>query len=146
MNQKGRQHKRWYLPAAALACLLAAVNASQGMVLCFGAHGHVAIEPADHLHCDGTVHCHEHGADVEPFHEHATGYAARERCNPCVDIPLSLGPLNGRTLSSLPEDAVTLAIGEPSALFRNLAPPCAVSEGVLLPAQQAALRSVMLQV
>ncbi len=142
MNQKGRQHQIRRLPVEVLICLLAAANASSGMVLCVGAHGHVAIEPLGHRHCDGTLH----DAHGEPSHEHDSGYTAQGRCRPCVDVPLSLGPLEKRSLSDLPPDAVSPVIGESPTVSRNLGTPAPASEGLFLPPDQTALRSIVLQV
>jgi len=146
MNQKGRQHQIRRLPVEVLICLLAAANASSGMVLCVGAHGHVAVEPLGHRHCDGTVHYHPHDTDAEPSDERTVGYATHDRCRPCVDVPLSLGPLEKRSLSDLPPDAVSLVIGEPSTVCRNLGVPAPASEGLFLPPDQTVLRTTVLQV
>jgi len=142
MNQEGRQHRRRYLPPILLVCLLATLNVSQGMVLCVGAAGHVAIEPLAHRHCDGTLH----DAHAEPSDELTAGYATRDRCHPCVDVPLSLGPLEKKRLSDLPPDAVSPAIGEPSTVCRNLVTPASASEGSFLPPDQTTLRCIVLQV
>jgi hypothetical protein len=145
MNRKRRKQRSWNALAILVTCLFVAIHASQGMVLCFGTHGHVAIEPAGHRHCDDAVHYHGHGADAEASHEKATGYVAQEHCDPCVDIPLSLGPLDERTGSSLPTTAVAVVIGEPSAASQNLPVPGIVSESALLPTHHTPLRGVVLQ-
>lgn len=146
MNRESRQRQRRHLPAILLICFLAALNASQGMVWCVAAHGHVAIEPLAHRHCDSTTHHHEHGANAEPSHDHDSGYTAQERCRPCVDIPLTLGPLDEKAPFSPANAAVALAIGEPSAPLRNPDASPDASDRTLLPSQQTALRSVVLQV
>ncbi|HPC96951.1 MAG TPA: hypothetical protein PLU87_18555 [Sedimentisphaerales bacterium] len=142
MKQKGRQHQIRRLPVEVLICLLAAANASSGMVLCVGAHGHVAVEPLAHRHCDGTLH----DAHAEPSREHDSGYTAQGRCRPCVDVPLSLGPLEKKSLCDLPPDAVSPVIGELPMVSRNRGAPAASPDGFLLPPDQTALRCTVLQV
>ena len=146
MNRESRQCQKRYLPAILLICLLAVLNASRGMVWCVGAHGHVAIEPLGHRHCDVAIHDHEHDVDAQSSREYDHSYTAPEDCRPCVDIPLTLGPLDERVLSSPPNAAVTLAIGEPSASLCNPDASPDASDRILLPSRQTALRSVVLQV
>ncbi len=78
-------------------CLLALGNVSHRMVLCVGAHGHVAIEPAGHSHCADTGDDHDCGP-AGP-RAGAGGHWAFARCGACVDIPLSLGVLDGWLVS-----------------------------------------------
>lgn len=144
MNRKSRQHQRRHLPPILLICFLATLNVSQGMVFCVGDAGHVAIEPLGHRHCDVAVH--DHDVDARFSHEHDRGYAASQDCRPCVDIPLTLGPLDERTLSRPPDAAVTLAIADPSASLRHADASPDASDRPLLYSQQTALRSVVLQV
>lgn len=146
MNQKDRHDQIRRLPAVALVCFLAALNASQGMFLCVGAGGHVAIEPLGHRHCDGAVHDHEHDVDAQSSRGYDRGYAAQERCHPCVDIPLTLGPVDERILASPPNTVVALVIGEPPASLCNADASPDASDRTLLPSRQTALRSVVLQV
>ncbi len=71
-----------------LICLLIIGNLAQGTVLCFGADGHVEIEPAFHNHCDHPVH-----SDASDQNEHSdeVGHEKGKHCEPCVDIPISIG-------------------------------------------------------
>jgi hypothetical protein len=69
-----------------LICLLIIGNLAQGTVLCFGADGHVELEPAFHKHCDHRVHYH---ASVQNQHSHEPGHEKGKHCEPCVDIPIS---------------------------------------------------------
>ncbi|NIP25794.1 MAG: hypothetical protein GWN67_12320 [Phycisphaerae bacterium] len=71
-----------------LICLLIIGNLTQGTVLCFGADGHVELEPAFHNHCDHLVHLHASGQNQ---HSHEPGHEKSEHCAPCVDIPISAG-------------------------------------------------------
>ncbi|NLZ05309.1 MAG: hypothetical protein GXY19_09065 [Phycisphaerae bacterium] len=146
MNPKGRQHQIRRLPPILLICFLATLNVSQGMVFCVGAAGHVAIEPLGHRHCDVAIHDHEHDVDAQSSREYDHSYTASEDCHPCVDIPLTLGPLEKRSLSDLPPDAASPVIGEPSTASRNLGTPAPASEGLFLPPDQTALRSIVIQV
>ena len=127
-----------------LVCLIAAVNASQGIVLCSGSHGHVAIEPADHSHCDHAAH--HHDVDAEPCDDNEAQYLGAERCVPCVDIALPIGPLDGRPLSGGLKAVVAVVAGESSAACQNLLVLDAGSEEVPLPAFHDPLRSIVLQV
>lgn len=146
MNPKGRQHQIRRLPPILLICFLATLNVSQGMVFCVGAAGHVAIEPLGHRHCDVAIRNHEHDVDAQSSREYDHSYTASEDCHPCVDIPLTLGPLDEKTLSSPANAAVVPAIGEPPASLRHAdASPHALPR-TLLPSEQTALRSVVLQV
>jgi len=59
----------------------AALNMSQAMVLCLGADGHIAVEPAEHNHyADG---CHARSPESG---DHSHVGPARSRS--CIDIPL----------------------------------------------------------
>ena len=127
-----------------LVCLIAAVNASQGIVLCSGAHGHVAIEPADHSHCDHAAH--HHDVDAEPCDDKEAHYSGGDGCVPCVDIAIPIGPPDGRPLSGGPKAVVAIVVGESSAACQNLLVLDAGSGEVPLPAFHDPLRSIVLQV
>jgi hypothetical protein len=71
-----------------IICLLIIGNLAQGTVLCFGADGHVELEPAFHKHCDHLVHYH---ASEQNQHSHEPGHEKGKHCEPCVDIPISMG-------------------------------------------------------
>ncbi|MHC4087086.1 MAG: hypothetical protein ACYSU5_18035 [Planctomycetota bacterium] len=70
-----------------LICLLIIGNLAQGTVLCFGADGHVELEPAFHNHCDHPVHYH---ASEKNQHSHEADHEKGKHCEPCVDIPVSI--------------------------------------------------------
>jgi hypothetical protein len=72
----------------ALIYLVVIGNLTQGTVLCFGADGHVELEPAFHEHCDHPVHSH---ASDQKQHSHEAGHEKGKHCEPCVDIPISFG-------------------------------------------------------
>ncbi len=69
-------------------CLLIIGNLAQGTVLCFGADGHIELEYAFHKHCDYLVHYH---ASDQNQHFHEAGHEKGKHCEPCVDIPISIG-------------------------------------------------------
>ena len=71
-----------------LICLLIIGNLAQGTVLCFGADGHVELESAFHKHCDDPVHSH---TSDQNQHSHEAGHEKGKHCEPCVDIPISIG-------------------------------------------------------
>ncbi|MGB2808257.1 MAG: hypothetical protein WBC22_10975 [Sedimentisphaerales bacterium] len=71
-----------------LICFLIIGNLAQGTVLCFGADGHVEFESAFHKHCDDPVHSH---TSDQNQHSHEAGHEKDKHCEPCVDIPISIG-------------------------------------------------------
>ncbi len=71
-----------------LICLLVIGNLVQGTVLCFGVDGHVEFEPAFHNHCDHPVHTNP--SDQNQL-SHEPGHVNGKHCEPCVDIPISIG-------------------------------------------------------
>jgi len=71
-----------------LICLLIIGNLAQGTVLCFGADGHVELEPAFHNHCDHPFHS---DASDQNQHFHEADHEKSKHCKPCVDIPISIG-------------------------------------------------------
>jgi hypothetical protein len=69
-----------------LMALTATLTTSQGMVLCFGCDGHVAIEPAGHDCCAGrdlTYGLQTGGLGLAP--KPASGDI---RCQSCIDVPM----------------------------------------------------------
>lgn len=71
-----------------LICLLIIGNLARGTVLCFGADGHVELEPVFHNHCDHPVHS---DASVQNQHSHETSHEKGKHCQPCVDVAISFG-------------------------------------------------------
>jgi len=126
---------------AMVVSLLVAISTSQGMVLCIGAHGHMAIEPAGHHHCASIAHTHDDvGAD---HHESVVSELDHEHCEPCVDIPLSC---EDRLVSKTAQTRVSLSVTEGPAA----SPTDSLSVGVyschFLPVCHTPLRTVILQV
>jgi hypothetical protein len=64
--------------AVALVGLLLGIGNAGGMVVCFGADGHIEVVSASEEHC---CECPSHATLGETGH----------RCGSCFDIPLSLG-------------------------------------------------------
>jgi hypothetical protein len=71
-----------------LVCLLIAGNSAHGVVLCFGADGHIEIESAFHKRCGD--HSHSQPTDQKQF-SCQSNHLKDKHCEPCVDVPLSIG-------------------------------------------------------
>ena len=71
-----------------LICLLLGGNSAHGVVLCFGADGHMEVESVFHERCDDPAHS-------QPTEQEQLSYQSdhvKDRhCEPCVDIPISIG-------------------------------------------------------
>jgi hypothetical protein len=80
------KHERF---AFLLICLFVWAGASQGVVVCVGFDGHVALEPAFHERCHHHVHAEEIVAG-QPTEE-ISSHSESRHCQPCIDIPVSLG-------------------------------------------------------
>lgn len=65
---------------------LAAANAAQGVVVCVGADGHVALEPAAHHHCTHEE-CESDAATLTVV-SHADGHPHVACPRTCTDIPI----------------------------------------------------------
>ncbi len=143
MNRKRWQYSKWYPPVVALLCLAVQITAAQGVVLCFGSHGHVAIKPAGHHPCDGTIH--DHTQAPEPTHEELQHFAP-EPCDPCVDIPLPLAPLDERPSAGTLKIVGVSPAGGPLAIDPDRLPVLAPFQAEFIPARRAPLRTVVLQV
>jgi len=91
-----------------IVCLVIAGNVSQGVVLCFGQGGHVAIESAFHKdhgdHCGHASHTDtDHSDQKHPVFDH--DHAAN--CQPCVDVPI---PVDVAKLSNFSQYNNTISI------------------------------------
>ena len=71
-----------------LICLLIVGNPAHRVVLCFGAEGHIEIEPAFHERCDDPVHSYASDKNQLSFE---AGHEKGKHCEPCVDVPISIG-------------------------------------------------------
>jgi hypothetical protein len=71
-----------------LICLLIAGSSANGVMLCFGADGHFEIESAFHERCDD--HAHSQSANQKQL-SYRSGHAKDRHCQPCVDIPVTIG-------------------------------------------------------
>jgi hypothetical protein len=73
---------------AVLICLFLVGNLVHGTVLCVGADGHVEFESALHERCTDPVH---HQSSGQSHLSHEAGHEGGEHCEPCVDVPISIG-------------------------------------------------------
>jgi hypothetical protein len=68
-----------------LICLLIAGNSAHGVVLCFGADGHIEVVSAFHQRCDEPAHS-------QPTEKKQLSYRSDhvkdQHCGPCVDVPI----------------------------------------------------------
>lgn len=100
-----------------IVCLVIAGNVSQGVVLCFGQSGHVAIESA--FHNDHADHC-GHAAHTDTDHsdqKHPTfdrGHDHTAHCHPCVDVPI---PVDVAKLSNFSQYNDTISISPAHAFL-----------------------------
>ena len=86
INRVGKQiYKKCLI---VLICLLVVANSTHGVVLCFGMDGHIEIEPAYHDRCNDLAH--SQPANQTHFN-YQSDHAKDKHCNPCVDIPISIG-------------------------------------------------------
>jgi len=70
-----------------LICLLVVGNLAPGIVLCFGADGHIEVESAFHERCDDTAH--SQPTDQKQL-SYQVDHIEDRHCEPCVDIPISI--------------------------------------------------------
>lgn len=74
---------RRLLPLFLLALLfLSGVGSSTGLVMCYGADGHVAIELAGDNDCRDLVQ------QIDPAQERQHNLVSKQHCGKCTDIPL----------------------------------------------------------
>lgn len=99
MKRFGRTAFVWF-------SLLVVATGSRGIVLCTGAHGHVAIEPAGHCHGSNAA-CGHVSSGVASYRVNASFTSNDNHCEPCVDVPLSWGPVaDGNVLKNASSDLV----------------------------------------
>jgi hypothetical protein len=109
---------------AVLVCLLIIGNSAHGTVLCFGADGHIELESAFHERCEAPVHYETSGQNklLYEAHHHAEG----KHCEPCIDIPISIGltkvtdiPKQSNPAFLVPVAGVIVAADEPNPSAYN---------------------------
>jgi hypothetical protein len=127
-----------------LLLALAATNAAQGVVVCVGADGHVALEPVAHHHCTHEE-CESDVATLTVV-SHADGHPHVACPRTCTDIPVcaefsALQSTNGPTTAGL--HPVPGPAGAPQ-LYSRCAAAYAFAQD--LPSYTHSLRSVVLQV
>lgn len=129
-----------------LLSLVAAMNASQAMVLCVGCDGHVAIEPAGHDHCaDGTHLCE---SDAAVHDARLVPDAGGVRCHGCTDISLAdaMGSDPGASAAAKSVSAAMLAVASQSQITPNGAASIDISALASLILYHVPPRGIMLQV
>ena len=123
---------------------LAAANAAQGVVVCVGADGHVALEPAVHRHCTHEE-CDSDAATLTVV-SHADGHPHVACPRTCTDIPIcaesgALQSPDGPTTAG--PHPVPGPAGVPQLYSRSAAAYAFAQD---LPSYAHSLRSVVLQV
>jgi len=129
-----------------LLSLIAALNASQAMVLCVGCDGRVAIEPVGHDHCaDGTHKCE---SDAAVHDTSLAPDAGRTRCGGCTDILIAdaIGSDPGASAASKIVSAGMLAVLAAAQTPPNDAACISLSAPSSLTFYHIPLRSIVLQV
>ncbi len=69
-------------------CLLMGGNSAHGAVLCLGVDGHIEVESAFHERCDDPAH--SQPTDQKQL-SYQVDHVEDRHCEPCVDIPISIG-------------------------------------------------------
>jgi len=86
----GLRKKTYFTRVAAIACVLFALGSAEGLVLCCGDDGHVALETS----VTGTC-CHSGLSMGSQKASHSVlsldDHCSKSPCGICVDIPLSAG-------------------------------------------------------
>lgn len=125
---------------------LAAANAAQGVVVCVGADGHVALEPAAHRHCTHEE-CECDAATLTAVsHMHGHPHVACPRT--CTDIPIR-AEFSALESSDAPTTARLHSVPGPGpAGMLQLDSLCAAAYAFTqdFPSYPHSLRSVVLQV
>ena len=82
-------------------CLLIVCNLAHWKVLCFGADGHIELEPAFHKCCEDPDYSSTPDQNELSYKE---GHGICKHCGPCVDIPISN---DLEQISNTPEEKIT---------------------------------------
>jgi hypothetical protein len=113
-------------------CLLLFGGGTSGdLVLCFGADGHVAFEPAGHPHCNYPAHPEE--SSFPQLQQQEAPHLQGLHCCPCVDIPVSGSPAASQLLTKAdrPSPDVSACSPETPPDFGGHAVSAAASESFL---------------
>ena len=114
-------------------CLLLFGGGTSGdLVLCLGADGHVAFEPAGHPHCNRPADPEE--SSLPQLQQQGAPHLQGPDCCPCVDIPVSGSPAAASQLltkASRPSPEVTACVPETHSDFGGHAASAAASESFL---------------
>jgi len=122
-----------------LLSLIAAMNASQAMVLCVGSDGHVAIEPVGHDHCaDGTHLCE---SDAATHDTRLAPEGGGTHCGGCTDISMA------QEIGSNPSPfAATFVFSSPAHILPDDGTRAGLESQVSDSSQAIPLSSIVLQV
>ena len=139
---KKQMYKKYFVM---FICLLIAGNLTQGVVLCFGADGHIELESAFHKQCEDPVH--SYASDQNKLHYEAH-HVEGKHCDPCVDVPISidLAKISHTPKQSNPTFPITAAnmiagTDKPNSSAYNFAPNTFVATSYFTP-----LRTVIMLV
>jgi len=114
------------------ACLLLFGGGTSGdLVLCLGADGHVAFEPAGHQRCNYPAHPEE--STLPQLQQQEAPHLQGLHCSPCVDIPVSGSPAPRQLLTKAdrPSPDVSACVPETHSDFGSHAASAATSESFL---------------
>ena len=89
---------------------MAGNTSGEGIALCIGANGHVALEKIFHEHCHNHPHSDEQSVShsAQEHNEHLES----PHCKPCIDIPIFMGS----TSDQLPPKQIVLDSDAPDTL------------------------------
>lgn len=142
-------------PLAAMVWLLASLllvvpvghHAVDGILLCFGADGHVELEGGRWSDCATTTDADPHVA------ERTVQTEATDDCGPCIDVPLMANPTEGRaaiveSAPFVPDASLVAVVGLGVAPSAERAPPAlsGLRPDVPLPSSPVGLRTIVLRV
>ena len=83
-------------------CLLMPCNASEGMVLCIGSNGHIALEQNHHNDCHHASSI--HSVETPQLAQELDIHAKSPHCESCIDIPVPVGLAKDQHLSNKVKD------------------------------------------
>ncbi len=119
MDEVRDRMMRFCRPVLVWLALVVVAAGAPGIVLCAGAHGHVAIEPAGHYH--GLTTSHKHEKPSIPHDPTDTSIMCNhEHSEPCVDIPLFWEPVTGGDILKTITTNFVVPVGQSSPLSEDL--------------------------
>lgn len=134
---------RFLMTVVLLSCFLVAPVAAMDLVVCFGADGHVTLEPARNGRCGTSP-----WSSSAVVSQTKVNLSTAEHCGPCVDMPFLIGDAREQPLSvriaAAPLDMPVLVptlVTFPLALFP---PPVLAASAPTVSLTLAALRTIIL--